>query len=1046
MLSKYLQAPSQIIPHKRLNIATHCETIQPMNFAITTHLPKKAETGQVSLTPLDNLTGIQMMADVAETLVKNEYVEHDDSGKYNFTDEVGRLNVNKPLTPGDVVGTCRLPFIENGVVKQLCECSIVFDRFVSENNSAIGEEVRSVGAMSLEDIIDDEEDEEEDFGEYYTESKPPMRKRRKTGTTPKGGRIGRRMAVYQYREHEASNELQKELQKSIMPELLKDPAVVKYLETMTGKSFESFDAENLTDETETNIMEPVNDNDDAHAVVKKDHCINLEAAVVCFESDESPATVLAPGSGVSLEVNSSNRSEDTTITHAENNNEQNKEGKKNKIVVKWDQNSTKSDQSGVEKTRELSVGSKDVTETSHVKQRSLEGKDSVGDLEFSEGANDDEEQEMMDMGSDNSDSDTNKEQIMDSASENQLSLFSSKIDQFVIDIASEVKEKFSGENENKTSTELYGNNSKSADNNETISNNTLDKYSTENGGIHSNKNCIIDVSEDFKHTKSEHQVDKLADLQGKKFKFFCSICQKSLLSVDSLKKHLLTHGSRTKESRKGLRNMNRRLNILSMKDSDVLNEKQTMDALKSETPIKTEDAIERSTLPSDNLLFYCMICDIMLPSKQELHDHCKIHTKKAKNQTKRAREDNVKLDGTSASEDTLTADSELECCNESEEELFGDKELKKVVFSKTHLTRKKSYQTGNKSRLETANKRRSDKITETNRKKTIRNDYICETCGFGFTLLEECTEHMDNCKVQGMHKCFQGCGYIFKTWSELDYHKRFCSRRSAYLERIQKELDKNEKWERKVLDESGNHVISDKTSNDQGLQIITEEIGGEDDAVKCLHCDLEFLSQEKMTYHQLVCRNRPIQTCDHCDFKVKGDKAMGKHLVDMHGLKPFQCDSCPRMFKLKASLRDHVKYAHTKETFTCEYCGKSFRKQSLYRSHVSIQHQGFRYTCSYCSKKFKDRRTWLVHEKSHKGAYDYACPLCKTTYNRSETYRSHMKEVHSIEGQAALTLNTTAKELRDRLCLNVCCICNEKFPLESAFSLHMVKEHGQSGL
>ncbi|XP_045209736.2 zinc finger and BTB domain-containing protein 11-like [Mercenaria mercenaria] len=956
------------------------------SYSLAPHLQNK-----ISKAPLDDLTGIQMIANVAESLGRSEYAETDINGAGGWTDESGKLNISKPLVAGDVIGTIKLPFIENGSIGPACECSIVFNRFVSESKTSAEEP--HYEELSLEDIIEDGEEEEEDYGEDYIDSDVPLVKRRRVtlNSTSKGGKYGRKMEVYKYKEPEVANDVQNELQKNIVPELLKDPAVVKYLETMTGKTIEPVNdketqnvKQEFLDKTEQDATHELYEDDDM--VKKTDDVLkqgqNTEE-IEKFNSSQGNLTKQPPKEPPvdPVEVSSKNINNDDEESVNENVGNQ-KEQTRNTIVVKWEQTNADTekakDENDLKHSEEVSL--------SKLEECAVDAyTDHVSELGGSE--NDDSEQEMMDIESDIHEANTSTENIIDTVSEKQLSLFSFKVEQFVEDIANEVKHKFSDKKNIEEEKDIPSSKD-SAENKEREEKNALDDQSL----------------------TLEHQLENKFSTANKKLTFCCSICKINVDSFDALRKHFLTHKKHDTEPKKSLKVIDKRLNILSQKVSESLEKSPNNSQLETS---------------SEHLLFYCMLCDIMLPSRQELQEHCKGHKNNGVEN-----EDICKLDGTSASEDTLTADSDIEYASENENKSVTGNGVKKSKSSSIKSAGKlnsKGKSDGLELEARCKVKSTRERTSNMNRKKTIRNDYICENCGAGFLKLEECIAHMNRCEDATVLKCFQGCGYRFKARSELDVHKRFCSRRLAYLERINLEMIKTEHPE-----------LGD---NDH---FETEEENVEK-VFNCPFCDQKYQTEEKMIYHKLVCPGRPKQKCDHCDFECKGDKAMGKHLVEKHDLKPFKCQHCPRSFKLKGSLRDHTRYAHTRETFTCEYCGKSFIKQSLYRSHVSIQHQGFRLECSYCGKKFKDKRTWLVHEKSHKGAYDYACALCKKTFNRSEQYRVHMQEVHSIDGKAALSLNSAAKKLRDELCCNVCSICKEKFPLESAYTVHMLKVHGQDG-
>ena len=894
------------------------------NFSVTPNLQ-----GKVAYSPLDHLTGIQMIANVAESLEKREKVEADNSGAPGWIDENGKINIDKPLEIGDIVGTIKLPLIQSGMDGISCECSIVFNRYVSESQTIVEEtnEVPGYEDLNLEDIINNS-DEGEDFSEDFIDPNLPIGKRLKVDSVVKEKKISRKMEVYKYKEPDDSVNVQNELQNNIVPDLLKDPAVVRYLETMTGRIIQPMIKEEPTTEVEAIINET---EEETGLEINMNEEENHEANYSVMDDCQDNSDIL-------------DKEEDCALKGVE---EYQEVKKFSTIVVKWAQKVTDSESI---KSESIDENSKDISAPPATENCSDKVNTDVV-TELDEGSeNDDSEQEMMDIESNIQEASSSDENIKDSISKKQLSLFGFKVEQFVEDITKEVKEKF------------------------------CDK--TYNGKEN-------DVS----------QSDNTYTLTDKSLKFSCSVCQKSFHSYDLLAEHLFIH---------------KKDNIKSSESVTVINNFVS----KNISENKTESVCKSSRGQSnEKLLFYCMICNTLLPSQKDLQEHSKSHKKSGSNS-----ENILKLDGTSASEDTLTAESDADNVTSNDNHIYSNSKESDIPSICVKPSRQRIIYEMKSKR---SNRPKRPKMPKMPKKKTIRNDYICENCGTGFFDIHECISHMEHCKDSRTLKCFQGCGTRFKSKSLLDVHKKFCSRRLAYLERINNELVK---------------IQNPGLNGDNNL----EELHDKDEKLfKCPFCEEFYPTEKRRHHHQLVCRFRPKQKCCHCEFACKGDKTMAEHLVAEHGLKPYQCQHCQRTFRLKNSLNDHIRSIHTKETFTCEYCGKSFLKQSVYRSHVSIQHQGFRLECCYCGKKFKDKKTWKTHETSHKGVYDFACDVCKTTFLRSEQYRTHMLEVHSIDKEAALSLNSAVKKLREELCTNVCSICTEKFPLESAYVVHMMKVHGK---
>lgn len=953
------------VPHRNISVANmnalalhsgipslhSCSSQQqfsPYNFGIAS--PERRHDnncyGAVCLDSVESHTGIRMTANAAGILsekeIPNAILDFDDINRSS-----NLITIQKPLNPGDIIDTICLPYLGSiGSERLLCECSIVFNRFITANhfNEQPGNEsvqkytncftrtYKEKSSTYLEDIINENIESECDHEQgdsEYNDSSPII----KNVQHIKGNRYGQKMEVYTYKEPLVNCDIKKEMSKNVVPELLNNPAVVKYLESVADEAVPRTDSQ-ITVTTEGQFLK-------THDVRVKNDSKNKDEANEGHISNVNEKTVCIQ----------------EIIKHSD---EDLKDGHKSPEI------------------------------------HNLKGP--VNRFDF------------------NLDNNQINGKSCHITGDRSSSRHSGAFINFELGQDAEITGVFN-KDESDTTTDLLQTYTHSLDNLPYIESVSNRKGSAVGRSVLVDRHNEFTCSYCISNVCSKHESVGFIPVQES--------CQKDVRNISQVKP----------------------LSVPVIHDNIKMNFEKSV--------FEEVQAIEEG-------LFYCYICDVVLPTNTVLTEHMNDHKEDVS-----MKENIVKLDGTSASDVIQAADSDSDCFNEREiNDEMDDKEQEVNDLAHGLIIESTSRSKRRRGTKCDPNSLKENVCKKLKKRRSNGKKFICDNCGVSFTFLSDCLKHTSACEVQSnVLKCFQGCGQVFKTRSELDYHKKFCSRRISYCQNFFRLVKKFKKAAGDIDFSTGT-----KSDNDDDCKLISCKYceficpfkdfsvhllecknktisadiksDNEEISLNCQYCNRCFPSPGKMKFHELVCRQRPLQKCEFCDFNCKGNKPMSEHLVNRHNVRPFKCDFCDKMFKLKGSLKSHVKFTHTKETFTCEFCGKSFLKQSVYRSHVSIQHEGFRFVCKYCDKAFKDKRTWMTHEKSHKGAYDYACTVCKRTFNKSTKYKNHMKEVHLIDGEAALALNKKARELRDKMCTNVCNVCGERFPLKDAYHQHMLKEHG----
>lgn len=190
--------------------------------------------------------------------------------------------------------------------------------------------------------------------------------------------------------------------------------------------------------------------------------------------------------------------------------------------------------------------------------------------------------------------------------------------------------------------------------------------------------------------------------------------------------------------------------------------------------------------------------------------------------------------------------------------------------------------------------------------------------------------------------------------------------------------------------------------------------------VQCLQCMLYF-GQNKLNQHKAYCEGTKLQTEGISSFGIphsntcqiiQNVKIDSKCSVKRD--KMFKCLHCTQRFRFKSLLLRHL-FSHTGvHPYSCVHCGKGFRSRSMCLQHAALcqedshkkQAEGqsdvathflkgpsegkeTEFKCKFCTKSFMKARTLRRHILTHNEVNPYRCKTCDSCFSRYDHLKIH---------------------------------------------------------
>ena len=253
--------------------------------------------------------------------------------------------------------------------------------------------------------------------------------------------------------------------------------------------------------------------------------------------------------------------------------------------------------------------------------------------------------------------------------------------------------------------------------------------------------------------------------------------------------------------------------------------------------------------------------------------------------------------------------------------------------------------------------------------------------------------------------------------SEIDNKKDIFSNMDDYIDRLDRQISKDNEIKREVSEKSEAEKLDCDVFSRFTCETCLKTFELAEQLIKHVnrvHKE-KSLDQEKKPEEKYRCHLCP--------------KAYGfKHIIKEHSQESYQCPECPKIFITRkkflvhhagshaepdpaeqvkcevclkifsnaARLHQHVKYTHNKtESKFCEPCNKAYTP-SAFRHHIQTVHGEKAHTCDKCGISFHFRDQLARHDLHvHQKVKAFVCNVCGKAFSYQSTLQQHIEAVHN---------------------------------------------------
>uniref|UniRef100_A0A182QX05 C2H2-type domain-containing protein n=1 Tax=Anopheles farauti TaxID=69004 RepID=A0A182QX05_9DIPT len=168
----------------------------------------------------------------------------------------------------------------------------------------------------------------------------------------------------------------------------------------------------------------------------------------------------------------------------------------------------------------------------------------------------------------------------------------------------------------------------------------------------------------------------------------------------------------------------------------------------------------------------------------------------------------------------------------------------------------------------------------------------------------------------------------------------------------------------------------------------------------CPGCCKAFPTLSNLMWHRFQRFVPRKHDCTQCGKTFDKWPKLKMHIEQEHSETPprFECTECGKAFVVRSRLKTHMQIHSDRKDHVCDVCGDAFVNKGLLKRHRRALHSTeLLFECKLCTKKFAVSEKLKIHQRVHTGERPYACGYCHRTFIHYTDRKRHEMATHTGE-------------------------------------------------